>query len=236
MSLPTKVVSTPPIELERFIMNGTPPIYIDLSSAVIGRFQPNISILTNAAHLTGLRAIIRVERKEYKSIQANKPSNIHLLTSSLDQKLVRKTCCVVHCGSIGLTAAVLAAGKPSVIVPFFRDEIFWGKIIAKAGVGSAAVLLTEVTSQNLAAAIETAIAPQGLLKAKILGETALVEEGIYVAIMSLHDQFLKARLACSISPTKAATWKISKTEVRLSSCAAAVLMGTGLLDFEKVEL
>jgi hypothetical protein len=123
-----------------------------------------------------------------------------------------------------------------VIVPFFRDQSFWGTVIEKSGVGSEPVFLQDITAQKLAAAINTAIKPQNVLKATSLGERIQAEDGVSVAMTSLHDQLLKSRLTCSIDPTKAAAWKVSKTKIRLSSCAAAVLMGMGLLDFEKIDL
>ena len=229
-------MNTLPPDLEQFITSGTAPIYIDLRSAVADSLQPHISLLINATHLTGLRAVIFVAEEECKSFHDDIPPNIYFLTSSLDQKLLRQISCVIHCGSIGLTTAVLAAGKPSVIVPFFRDQSFWATVITKSGVGSGPVLLQTLTAQKLATAIHTAIEPQRVLKAISLGEEIQAEDGVSVAMISFHDQLLKYRLTCSINPTKTAAWKVSKTKIRLSSCAAAVLMGMGLLDFEKIDL
>ena len=40
-----------------------------------------------------------------------------------------------HHGGAGTTAAGLRAGKPTIIVPFFGDQFFWGNVIEKSGAG-----------------------------------------------------------------------------------------------------
>jgi len=42
---------------------------------------------------------------------------------------------VCHHGGAGTTAAGLRAGKPTVIVPFFGDQFFWGQRVRDIGVG-----------------------------------------------------------------------------------------------------
>jgi len=42
---------------------------------------------------------------------------------------------VVHHGGAGTTAAALRAGVPSVILPFFFDQGFWGRRLAACGLG-----------------------------------------------------------------------------------------------------
>ncbi|MFN8418241.1 MAG: hypothetical protein U0528_03190 [Anaerolineae bacterium] len=46
---------------------------------------------------------------------------------------------VVHHGGAGTTAAGLRAGVPSIIVPFFGDQPFWGQRTAALGVGTAPI-------------------------------------------------------------------------------------------------
>jgi sterol 3beta-glucosyltransferase len=43
---------------------------------------------------------------------------------------------VVHHGGLGTTAAGLRAGKPTLIIPFFGDQYFWGRRIKEYGIGN----------------------------------------------------------------------------------------------------
>ena len=49
--------------------------------------------------------------------------------------IFERVSCTVHHGGAGTTAAAIAAGKPSVVVPFFGDQPFWGNMIARVGAG-----------------------------------------------------------------------------------------------------
>jgi sterol 3beta-glucosyltransferase len=41
--------------------------------------------------------------------------------------LFRRVDAIVHHGGAGTTAQAARAGKPSVVVPFFGDQLFWGQ-------------------------------------------------------------------------------------------------------------
>ena len=49
----------------------------------------------------------------------------------------------------GTTGAGLAAGCPTMTVPFFGDQAFWGEMCRRAGVGPAPVAIEHLTPQRL---------------------------------------------------------------------------------------
>ena len=53
--------------------------------------------------------------------------------------LFPRVAAVVHHGGAGTTSAGLRAGVPSIIVPFFADQPYWGQRIAELGVGPAPI-------------------------------------------------------------------------------------------------
>jgi UDP:flavonoid glycosyltransferase YjiC (YdhE family) len=69
---------------------------------------------------------------------------------------------VVHHGGAGTTAAGLRAGVPSVIVPFFGDQPFWGARAQALGVGPAPLLQKTLTVEALTQAIRTAVTDAGM--------------------------------------------------------------------------
>jgi sterol 3beta-glucosyltransferase len=66
----------------------------------------------------------------------------------------------MHHGSAETTAFGLNSGIPSIIVPFFADQPFWGHLVAKLGVGSKPIPRKKLTAKRLAKAIEMTIANQ----------------------------------------------------------------------------
>jgi sterol 3beta-glucosyltransferase len=60
---------------------------------------------------------------------------------------------VVHQGGANTAAAGLRAGVPSVVIPFFGDQPFWGQRIADLGVGAEPISRKKLTAERLANAI-----------------------------------------------------------------------------------
>lgn len=67
------------------------------------------------------------------------PKEIFQVSQVPHDRLFPRMAAVVHHGGAGTTAAGLRAGKPSVIVPFFGDQPFWGDRVHALGAGPAPV-------------------------------------------------------------------------------------------------
>jgi UDP:flavonoid glycosyltransferase YjiC (YdhE family) len=91
--------------------------------------------------------------------------------------LFQHVSCVVHHGGAGTTAAGIALGRPTVIVPFFGDQPFWGAMVARAGAGPSPIPYKDLTADGLAEAISMALKPETLERAKELGERIREEKG-----------------------------------------------------------
>jgi len=61
---------------------------------------------------------------------------------------------VVHHGGAGTTAIGLKCGEPTMIVPFFGDQQFWGSMIGEAGAGAKPVPYKSLTADKLAEGIK----------------------------------------------------------------------------------
>jgi len=82
---------------------------------------------------------------------------------------------VVHHGGAGTTAVGLAKGRPTVVVPFFGDQGFWGTMIYKAGAGPEPIPAKELDVNNLRDAIVFAISPGTKAAAKRMAEQIMRE-------------------------------------------------------------
>ena len=138
-------------------------------------------------------------------------------------------------------AAGIALGRPTVIVPFFGDQPFWGAMVARAGAGPSPIPYKELTAQGLANAILEALKPETLERARELGESIREERGCEAGAASFHAQMDVDRLRCMMVPGRPAVWRVKtkgpETEdVRLSAFAATVLGNEGALDLNQLRL
>lgn len=135
-------------------------------------------------------------------------------------------------------AAGIALGRPTVIVPFFGDQPFWGAMVARAGAGPSPIPFKELTAQGLADAILYALRPETLDRAKELGEKIRAEDGCEAGAASFHAQLDMDRLRCMLAPNRPAVWLLKTTTggVCLSAFAATVLGNEHVIDLNELTL
>jgi sterol 3beta-glucosyltransferase len=69
---------------------------------------------------------------------------------------------VVHHGGAGTVAAGVRAGVPSVTVPFFSDQPFWGHRLARLGVGTVPIPHKCLNAERLTTALWQAVNDCGM--------------------------------------------------------------------------
>lgn len=102
--------------------------------------------------------------------------------------LFPRVAAVVHHGGAGTTAAGLRAGVPSIVIPFFGDQPFWGQRLAELGVGLAPIPRKQLTAERLADAIDRAVTDQSMRqRAADLGTKIRGEDGIAHAVAIVQE-------------------------------------------------
>jgi hypothetical protein len=142
---------------------------------------------------------------------------------------------VIHHGGAGTTAAGLKAGKPTIIIPFFGDQPFWGQVVAKAGAGPLPIPFEDLTSDALSAAIKEALQPEICERVLSLALVMNKESGSQEAAISFHNALDLDTLRCSVSPNRAAVWRVKQTNIRLSALVAAILVEEKTISFRDLE-
>ncbi|EEY17393.1 CHIP6 [Verticillium alfalfae VaMs.102] len=156
--LPMASKYTPPDDLVAFLQDGPAPIYIGFGSIVVDDPQALTRLIFEAVRQAGVRAIVS---KGWGGVGAGDvPPNVYLIGNCPHDWLFQRVSAVVHHGGAGTTAAGIAAGRPTVVVPFFGDQPFWGKMIARAGAGPTPVPFKAMTAETLAASITFALQPE----------------------------------------------------------------------------
>ena len=113
----------------------------------------------------------------------NLPDTIFMLDSIPFSWLFPRVAAVVHHGGAGTIAAGLRAGVPSIIVPFFADQPYWGQRVADLGVGPVPIPRKKLTADRLAQAIQTAVTDQAMRqRAADLGAKIRAEDGVARAV------------------------------------------------------
>ncbi|EHA49927.1 hypothetical protein MCOR27_003005 [Pyricularia oryzae] len=227
---------TPEPDLAAFLADGPPPVYIGFGSIVVDDPNALTKMIFEAVTKTGVRALVS---KGWGGIGADSigiPDGVFMLGNCPHDWLFQHVSCVVHHGGAGTTAAGIKLGKPTVVVPFFGDQPFWGSMIARAGAGPEPVPYKKLDAESLAAAIRKALEPATLAKAKELGEKIREEQGCDVGGKSFHDFLDTDSLRCSLAPSRVAVWRVRRSKVKLSAFAAAVLLEKNMLEQSDLKL
>lgn len=219
-----------------FLQNGPPPIYIGFGSIVVDDAAKLTRTLFDAVKATGQRALISKGWGNVGSEEVEVPENILLLGNCPHDWLFQHVSCVIHHGGAGTTAAGLAQGRPTVVIPFFGDQPFWGSIIARSGAGPDPLPFKQLTTEKLTEAITKALDPSIKERAVEISEKMKTESGVCNAVQSFYRHLDLDTLRCSICPHLPAVWKIRKSKIRLSAFAATILVQAGLLKPYDVEL
>lgn len=234
-NLKSPISYTPPHDLVEFLEEGPHPIYIGFGSIVLDDPDKVTRILLEAIQKAGVRAVISKGWADLGRDVPKTPPEVLFIENCPHDWIFRRVSCVIHHGGAGTTAAAVAAGKPSIIIPFFGDQSFWGKMVTLAGAGPRPVPFKNLSVDRLTEAIQIALTPKVLEMASELGVRVAKEDGVANGVQAFHKQLSRYSLACSICPSRAATWKIRKTDTALCSYAAAVLMEEHLLDLSFIE-
>ncbi|MBL8045001.1 MAG: glycosyltransferase family 1 protein [Anaerolineales bacterium] len=172
---------TPPAELERFLQAGPPPVYVGFGSMSNRKPEQTTELILHALRQTQQRAILLSGWNGLR--KKNLPETVYLLDSAPHSWLFSRVAAVVHHGGAGTTAAGLRAGVPSIIIPFFADQPFWGARVADLGVGPAPIPRPQLTAERLAQALAQATTNRALQqRAAQLGERIRAEDGVAQAV------------------------------------------------------
>lgn len=172
---------TPPAELTDFLDAGPPPVYVGFGS-MSGRDPEGLArIVVDALQRTGLRGIIATGWGGLKADDL--PDTILKIDGAPHEWLFPRMAAVVHHGGAGTTAAGLRAGRPTVIVPFFADQPFWGSRVHDIGAGPKPIKRRKLTAETLAAALREATGtPEIAATAARIGDEIRVEDGVANAV------------------------------------------------------
>jgi sterol 3beta-glucosyltransferase len=131
---------TPSPALAEFLAGGPPPVYVGFGSMVPRDPEEMFRVVRSALCRAGLRGVVSGGAWRETGTLTNAGDDALFLTEDVPHSwLFPHVAAVVHHGGAGTTAAGLRAGTPTVVCPFFGDQLFWGERVAALGAGTLAV-------------------------------------------------------------------------------------------------
>ncbi len=182
-TLPPAPGWTPPADLSDFLAAGPPPVCIGFGSMSSRDPEQLTDLIVDAVRRAGVRAVLL---SGWGGLADRAGDDVLVTDQAPHDWLFPRTAAVVHHGGAGTTGASLAAGVPTVVVPFGVDQPFWASRVAALGVGPAPIPRRRLTAENLAAALVAGTTDAVMVRrAADLGARIRAEDGVGDAVRHL---------------------------------------------------
>jgi len=225
--------------LTEFLDAGEAPIYIGFGSIVVDDAKKFTNLILAAVKLAGVRALIS---EGWGGLGGeNIPHNVYVLGNTPHDWLFPRCQAVVHHGGAGTTAIGLKCARPTMIVPFFGDQHFWGAMVASAKAGAHdCIPYNKLTADKLAQGIKQCLTDEARKNVQKLADSMMREgDGAANAVKSFHANLPMSgenSMRCSILEDRPAVWQLRHSKLRLCPLAAEVLAEQKKLVFRDLKL
>lgn len=174
----------PPFELVSFLKAGKPPVYIGFGSMTGRKRDQTTQLILDGIAMSGQRAIVASGWAGLDRVSL--PDEVFQVDAVPHDWLFPRVAAVVHHGGAGTVAAGVAAGAPTLVVPHFADQPFWGQRIHDLGVGPRPIPRHRLSAENLARGIEEAVGNSQIRQnAAALSARVRAEDGLGQALRHL---------------------------------------------------
>jgi UDP:flavonoid glycosyltransferase YjiC (YdhE family) len=193
----------PPGALLDFLAAGEAPIYVGFGSVRVDDPGAVTRTIFSALDKAGARAILS---NGWAHLGGEAPPpNVFVIGDSPHDWLFPRCRAVCHHGGAGTTAAGLRAGLPTVVVPSFGDQFFWGQVVAEAGAGPQPIPMAQLDDVTLAEAFAACRQPLLQERARALGARLAEIDGVSRVVQSVYRQLPWHTLRCANDPRHLAT-------------------------------
>lgn len=187
LSLPSNHKSSIPEDLESWISNGSPPLYIGFGSMPVPDPELLSNILNDIVCVDGWRVIFC----KGWSVMDNLPEHPDLyVVKSVDHEWLFPQCrAVVFHGGIGTLASCLKAGTPPIIVSVFGDQPWNGELIRQKKLGCH-IPFKKLSSKRLIEALQKVDENETRTNISTVSEKMKKERGLDKAVTQIEKYFM----------------------------------------------
>ncbi len=169
-----------PIDVERFLNAGEPPVYFGFGS--MSAPERTGTMLLEAARRFGCRAIVS---QGWGNLAASNSADGCLAIGDVNHdRLFSRVAAVVHHGGAGTTTAVARAGRPQVVVPGRYDQFYFADRVERLGVGVAESTQARLSVTSLVKSLERSLRPDTAARATSVARQ-MVADGARTAAQQL---------------------------------------------------
>lgn len=176
----------PSPELTEFLAAGPRPIYVGFGSMVGSDARSLTDTVLDAVKRSGHRALLATGWGGLDAGDGYRDERVFFLRHAPHSFLFAQVVAAVHHGGAGTTAAAVRAGIPSVIVPFYGDQPFWARCLARQSVAPPPLERRSLSSTTLATAIAESQQLAMTQRAARLGTAVRAENGVAEALHWLN--------------------------------------------------
>jgi sterol 3beta-glucosyltransferase len=175
----------PPAALLDFLASGPPPVYVGFGSMQTRNPEEMTAKVLQALAKAKQRGILV---SGWGGIsQTALPDEVFKIDAVPHDWLFPQLAAVVHHGGAGTMAASLRAGIPSVMIPFFGDQPFWGRRYHTLGIIPKPIPQKQLTVERLAAAIKNVTSDEAIRpRVAALSARICAEDGVARAVEILQ--------------------------------------------------
>lgn len=172
----------PDAAIRDFLAEPPAPAYVTLPLENDQTEARLLDACSTLGRTLGQRFLVRVRDRRVERISP------HVLTCGTMSHswLLPRVAMVVHHGGAGTTAAVLRAGKVSVVLPGSFDQPYWGRRLLESDLAPAPLQHSALNADTLGSALQRAVEPARLASALRIGDLIERERGVHAACLELE--------------------------------------------------
>ncbi|KAL7420673.1 hypothetical protein Q5752_004624 [Cryptotrichosporon argae] len=224
----------PDLSLQKFLTAGDPPIYFGFGSVVVEDPETLTCTILEAIRVTGTRAIISAGWADLGALDL--PDTVFLIRGDVPHDWLfaqGRVAAVCHHGGAGTTAIGLKNGRPTIAVPFFGDQKFWGQAIANAGAGPAPLPYRFLSVTALVSAIQYVTSEPARTAASRIAARIASDGGVEAGAASFNAHLPLAHMKCDVSGDVAVWWD-ERHCLKLGSQVVGVLVAEKKVDWREL--
>ena len=177
----------PPAGLEDFLNEG-PAICIGFGSMNTGRIDRIMVETLEAVRASRRRAVVLTGWSDYSGSADGRDGDLFFAKAVPHAWLFPRVTAVISHGGAGTIAAALRSAIPSIVLPFFFDQGFWGRWLAYRGLGPPPLPFRRLHAKALAGALDQATQCQGIQsRLRVLAAKLREEDGVSCAVSILSE-------------------------------------------------
>lgn len=162
--------------LEKFIAEGGPPAYMTLGTPGQVVLDDMTELLVETARRLKTRSVI-----QGTSAAGKRDGDIYFAGQVAHSRVLSKAAAILHHGGAGTTHSAARAGRPSVVISFSDEQLFWGRELARVGIAAKPLSFKRATA-SLAAE---------RLRYVLENETMRAEDGVARAVELVEQLALR---------------------------------------------